>query len=207
MHWPTNLCISCPFRVPSSQALLSCSEHARFCCPFWLLSSSQSTMAPTCVPAATRSTTMARRATYTARRADPARARSLYWRTAAYNPTDEGGRARTLNPLTITTPTCPGAHEQCTFLQKMTPPPSLVALQLGGRMSCGNCRTYYKCVTGPTGSWPWPWGTGSGAKDILAWGKCKQTVVCWYGLGEGFPHFYCYFFVWFFFLSFRVSIV
>lgn len=85
------ICVSCPFRVPSSQALLSCSEHARFCCPFWLLSSSQSTVAPTCGPAATRSTTMAHRATYTARRADPARARSLYWRTAVYNPTDEGG--------------------------------------------------------------------------------------------------------------------
>lgn len=150
MHGPTNLCISCPFRVPSSQALLSCSEHARFCCPFWSLSSSQSTMAPTCGPAATRSTTMARRATYTARRADPVRARSLYWRTAVYNPTDEGGGHGSRTP-SQSPPQPAQAHMSSAPFYRRTPP-SLVPLQLGGRMSCGNWRTYYKCVTGPTGS-------------------------------------------------------
>lgn len=56
-------------------------------------------------------------------------------------------------PPHINTPTSPGAPEQCTFLQKMTPPPSLVPPQLcEGRTSCGNRCTYYKCVTGPTGS-------------------------------------------------------
>ncbi len=108
MHLPTNLL----FRVPSSPALPSCSERAQCCCPCWLLSSSQSTMPSTSGTAATRSTTTAHRATYTVRRVDPARARSLYWRTAAYNPTEEGDGQRTPNPLTIASP---NAHVQSTF--------------------------------------------------------------------------------------------
>ncbi len=162
--------------MPSSPALPSCSERAQCCCPCWLLSSSQSTMPSTSGTAATRSTTTAHRVTYTVRRVDPARARSLYWRTAAYNPTEEGDGQRTPNPLTIASP---NAHVQSTFYIRWHHCPR--------RMSCGNWCRYYKCVTWPTGIWPWPWGTGSGAKDILpctsegnaSWLSCVSIQTWW----------------------------
>lgn len=95
------------------------------------------------------------------RRAEPLT--RLSGRTLRGKGASAGGQQR-ITPLTrgagtdpkpphINTPTSPGAHEQCTFLQKMTSPPSLVPLQLGeGRTSCGNRCTYYKCVTRPTGA-------------------------------------------------------
>lgn len=120
-------------RVPSSPALRSCSGPVRCCCLCWWPFSSQSTTPSTCDLGATRSTTTAHRATHTALRAGRARARSLSWRTAAYNHTDEGGRASTPNPSHL-------------LKHPVLFPPQL------NNTSCRSQSTLYKCGTGPTGS-------------------------------------------------------